>query len=242
VLFPALSRFAARADYDGLRERLGQGMRLVSLMLIPAAAATIALSTPITRLIYQHGAFGAQSTHEVSTALFWFSFSLPFSGLNLLLTRTFFSLQQPWLPTTMALGSLVVNLVVSLALYKPFGIAGPVIGTAVASAAMMALQARLARRELGGRLEGRETGSAVIAMCSAATVLGAVAWIVWAGLDQLFGRSVIGQIISVGGGLALGTLAYARAVLWMQIGEAHQAASFAARRIPAVRDLLGLRA
>src|SRR5436305_14019048 len=139
-------------------------------MLSPAAGITLALATPITRLIYQHGNFGPQSTAEVSTALFWFSFSLPFSGLNLLLTRTFFSLQQPWLPTTMALGSLVVNLVVSLALYKPLGIAGPVIGTAVANGAMMAMQARLARRELGGRLEGRQTGSAVIAMDSAAAI------------------------------------------------------------------------
>ncbi|MDX6664647.1 MAG: putative peptidoglycan lipid flippase [Solirubrobacteraceae bacterium] len=241
VLFPALSRFAARQDLEGLRERLGQGMRLVSLLLIPAAAATLALATPITRLIYQHGNFGPHSTHLVSTALFWFSFSLPFSGLNLLLTRTFFSLQKPWLPTTMAVGSLFVNLVVSLALYKPFGIAGPVIGTAVASAAMMALQARLARRELAGRLEGRETLAAAFAMCSAAAVLGAVAWIVWAGLDVVFGRSVFGQIVSVGLGLGVGAVAYARAVLWLRISEAEQVAQFAARRVPALRDLLGVR-
>jgi putative peptidoglycan lipid II flippase len=242
VLFPALSRFAARGDLDGLRERLGQGMRLVSLLLIPAAAATIALATPITRLIYQHGNFGPHSTHLVSTALFWFSFSLPFSGLNLLLTRTFFSIQRPWLPTAMAVGSLVVNLVVSLALYKPFGIAGPVIGTAVASAAMMGLQARLARRELRGRLEGRETAAAVVGMCSAAAVMGAVGWIVWAALDELFGRSVFGQIVSVGGALTLGALAYARAVLWLRISEAEQVAQFAARRVPLLRDILGVRA
>ena len=31
----------------------------------------------------------------MSEALFWFSFSLPFAGANLMLTRTFFSLQQP---------------------------------------------------------------------------------------------------------------------------------------------------
>ena len=240
VLFPALSRFAARADYDGLRSLLGRGMRLVSLLLIPASAATLALATPITRLIYQHGAFGSQSTHEVATALFWFSFSLPFSGLNLLLTRTFFSLQRPWLPTTMALGSLVVNLVVSLALYKPLGIAGPVIGTAVASAAMMLLQARQARIQLQGRLADRETGAAVFGMCSAAAVLGAVAWIVWALLDQVFGRSVLGQIISVGGGLGVGAVAYARSVLWLGIGEAQQAARFAARRVPALRGVLGV--
>src|SRR5436305_5365622 len=148
-------------------------------MLSPAAGITLALATPITRLIYQHGNFGPQSTAEVSTALFWFAFSLPFSGLNLLLTRTFFSLQRPWLPTTMALGSLVVNLLVSLALYKPLGIAGPVIGTVVSNAAMMLLQARMARRELGGRLEERETGAAAAGMLAAAAGLGAVSYIVW---------------------------------------------------------------
>ena len=63
------------------------------------------LAEPITRLVYQRGAFGAGSTDEVSEALFWFSFSLPFSGANLLLTRTFFSLQRPWFPTALAGGA-----------------------------------------------------------------------------------------------------------------------------------------
>jgi putative peptidoglycan lipid II flippase len=239
VLFPALSRFAARQDFAGLRERLAQGLRLVSLMLLPAAAATLALSTPITRLIYQHGAFGPGSTELVSEALFWFSFSLPFNGLNLLLTRTFFSLQKPWLPTAISVAGLIVNLVVSVALYGPLGIAGIVVGTAASSAATTLLLARLARRELGG-LEDRETLAAALGMASASAVLGAVAWIAWALLDAVFGRSLIGQVISVGGGLAAGTLVYARAVLWLRISEAEQVAGFAARRVPALRRLLGV--
>ena len=55
------------------------------------------------------------STNEVSLALFWFAFSLPFSGLNLLLTRTFFSLQKPWLPTKLAAMNMVVDVIVSVA-------------------------------------------------------------------------------------------------------------------------------
>ena len=136
VLFPTLSRFAARRDYDGLRAPSGNGVRQIALLLIPAAVFTAVLAEPLTRLVYQRGEFGAASTDEVSEALFWFSFSLPFSGANLMLTRTFFSLQRPWFPTALAGMSLVVNLGVSLALYKPLGIAGIVIGTAVASAAM----------------------------------------------------------------------------------------------------------
>ncbi|MBJ7343504.1 MAG: murein biosynthesis integral membrane protein MurJ, partial [Solirubrobacteraceae bacterium] len=140
VLFPSLSRLVARGDTDGLRALVGTGTRQNLLLLVPAAAATIALAVPITELIYQYGAFNAASTEEVSTALFWLAFSMPFAGLNLLLTRTFFSLQRPWIPSALAAANLVVNLIVSLALYKPLGIAGPVIGTVVASAGMTAAQ------------------------------------------------------------------------------------------------------
>ena len=110
VLFPTLSRFAARRDLDGLRATMATGVRQIFLLLIPAAAFTLVLATPIVRLVFQHGAFGAGLDRaRVRRALFWFSFSLPFAGVNLLLTRTFFSLQRPWIPTALAAGNLVVN-------------------------------------------------------------------------------------------------------------------------------------
>ena len=58
------------------------------------------------RLVYQRGEFTAEQTTLVATALFWFAFSLPTNGLFLLLTRTFFSLQRPWMPTAIAAGNL----------------------------------------------------------------------------------------------------------------------------------------
>lgn len=235
VLFPAMSRFAARADLEGLRDLVAHGIRQISLLLIPAAAATLALATPITRLIYEHGAFGPGSTELVAQALFWFSFSLPFNGINLLLTRTFFSLQQPWRPTQLALAALVVNLVVSLALYSPLGIAGPVIGTAASSLAMAVLQARGIRRRLGG-LEGRRTLTSIFAMTMAAVVLGATAYAGWALLDAALGRSLGAQLVSVGGGLLAGAAAYGRAVLWLCIPEAAQTWALIARRIPFPRS------
>ena len=137
------------------------------------------LAEPITRLVYQRGEFGAGSTDAVTEALFWFSFSLPFSGANLLLTRTFFSLQRPWIPTALAGMSLLVNAGVSAALYEPLGIAGIVIGTAVASAAMTVAQAFFLRRELHGFEIGRRRCKAVAAMLAASALLGIVAYEAW---------------------------------------------------------------
>src|SRR5690606_35939065 len=99
VLFPTLSRLAARADLDGLRATMANGMRRVRLLLVPAPVAILVLSEPMVRLIYGRGEFDAASTELVSEALLWFAIALPFNGLSLLLTRTFFSLQQPWVPS-----------------------------------------------------------------------------------------------------------------------------------------------
>jgi putative peptidoglycan lipid II flippase len=226
VLFPALARLSARGDIDGLRATMANGVRQIALMLIPMATITLVLAEPITRLIYQRGAFNAQSTDLVSTALFWFSFSLPFAGINLLLTRTFFSLQKPWTPTALAAANILVNLIVSLALYSPFGIAGPVIGTATASAAMTAAQARWLRRDLHGSLQGRETLAAVARMLAAAVLLGGVAYGVWRGLEAALGTRLVAQIVSVGVAIVAGLGVYAAAVLALRVREAHQVRAF----------------
>jgi putative peptidoglycan lipid II flippase len=222
VLFPALSRFAARRDLDGLRALTANGMRQIFLLLIPAAAATLALATPITRLIYQHGAFGANSTELVSTALFWFAFSLPFSGVNLLLTRTFFSLQRPWITTGIAALNLTVNVAVSVALYSPFGIAGIVIGTAVSSAVMTFAQMYFLRRELHGRLEVRRTLVVTAQITAASALLAGVSYVVWYGLERALGEALLAQVLSVGVALCIGATIYAVAVLALRIPEAQQ--------------------
>ena len=222
VLFPTLSRLAARRDFEGLRNTMGNGLRQICLLLIPAAVITLVLAEPITRLVYQRGEFGPASTELVSTALFWFSFSLPFSGVNLLLTRTFFSLQRPWLPTVLAAANLAVTAAVSLALYEPLGIAGPVIGTAVGTAVMTVFQGTALRRELHGSLQGRRTAAAVAKMLVAAAALGVVAYFTWSFLDDQLGRGLAAQVVSVSGGILAGAVVYGGMALLLSVPEADQ--------------------
>ncbi len=222
VLFPTLSRMASRRDPGGMRRAVGIGMRQINLLLIPAAVFMIVLTTPIVRLVFERGAFNAESTHLVSIALFWFAFSLPFGGLNLLLTRTFFAVQRPWIPTRLAALNMVVDIIVSLSLYKPLGIAGLIIGTVAANVVMTALQVNRLRIGFNGRLEGRQTTMITARILVASALLGGVAWVVWYALDALLGRSLPAQVVSVGGAGAAGVLVYMRAVLAMRVPEAHQ--------------------
>ena len=236
VLFPALSRLAARRDYDALSSTMASGVRQISLLLVPAAVFCGVLATPITRLIYEHGSFGPHSTDQVALALFWFSFSLPFAGVNLLLTRTFFSLQRPWIPTALATANMVVDAAVSLALYRPLGIAGLVIGTAVGSAGMTAAQAVFLRRVLSGQLEGRRTTLAVGQIALASAALGAVAWGVWRGLDAVLGRGVPAQVLAMTLAAASGLLVYVSGVVVLGVPEAGQLRRLLAGRLRRARS------
>src|SRR4029079_14316865 len=100
---------ANAGEIDNLRATMANGMRQILFVLVPAAAAILALSDPMIRLIYQRGAFDPAETAVVATALFWFAFSLPTNGLYLLQTRTFFSLQRPWMATGLAALDLAVS-------------------------------------------------------------------------------------------------------------------------------------
>ncbi len=197
-------------------------MRQINLLLIPAAAIIMVLAVPITRLVFQRGAFTAHSTHLVSIALFWFALSLPFGGINLLLTRTFFAVQRPWIPTSLAAVNMVVDVIVSVALYKPLGIAGLVIGTAAANVVMTALQIHRLRIGFNGRLEGDQTLMVTVRIVVASAILAGVSWLIWRGLDGLLGRSLPAEIIAVGLAITVGILVYARLVLAMRIPEARQ--------------------
>jgi putative peptidoglycan lipid II flippase len=230
VLFPQLSRLAARKDLAGLRDQVARGLRLIFLMLLPATAATLVLAEPITRLIFQRGAFNASDTTLVATALFWFSFSLPFSGVNLLLTRTFFSLQRPWVVTYLSVGNLIVNVGVSILLLR-YGVGGIVAGTAIADIAMAGAQFYVLRGLIHERIDLRETAEQVFGMLIAAVWFAITAWVSWYCLDWLLGASLPAQIIAVVGGLAVGFAAYAYVVLAMRLPEAEQLRRLVAGRL-----------
>jgi putative peptidoglycan lipid II flippase len=221
VVFPTLARFAAREEYDDLRSTMANGMRQILLMLIPAAAAILVLSEPMVRLVYERGEFTAAQTDLVAEALFWFAFSLPFNGLFLLLTRTFFSLQRPWVPTAISGMNLAITAIAAAALYGPFGVGGIVAATAIATAASVVAQCIVLRDDLGG-IEMTRLIASTIRVLAAASLLAAVSYFTWDALDEALGRGVAGQIISLGIALAAGAAVYFAAVIALRVPEAGQ--------------------
>lgn len=229
VLFPTLARFANRGDFDNLRKTLAKGMRQIAFVLLPATAAILVLAEPMTRVVFERGEFGPDATEMVSTALFWFALALPTNGMFLLLSRTFFGLQQPWIPTAIAGGNLAVTAIACALLYKPFGIAGIVAGTSIATTVAVIAQVVLLRPRIGG-IEAPAFIFSTVRILIGSAVLALVSYEAWDVVDHYVGRGLIGQIVSLTVGLGLGGIAYVAVCQILRVPELQQISNLVRRR------------
>jgi putative peptidoglycan lipid II flippase len=227
VLFPTLSRLAARGDVDGFRATVSSGLRQIAFLLAPAAVVSGVLAEPIVRLLFQRGAFTPAQTPVVAGVLAAFSAGLVFNGAMLLLNRAFFSLQTNWIPLAVAAGNLAANVVLDLVLYR-YGVWGIALATSIVNVGGTAALMILLRRRLG-RLEGGRTASAVVRISVASAVVAGVAYGVWRPLDATLGRSFPAQLASVGLALAVSAGAYLIACRALRVGEVETLLSLRAR-------------
>ena len=217
VLFPALARLAARNDLDGFRATVSTGLRQIAFLLVPASIVSAVLAEPIVRLVYERGAFTEADVTVVAACLAAFSLGLVFNGWMLMLTRGFYGLQSNWIPTGVAVGTLVLNAVLDVSLYR-VGIWGIPLATSLANIVGAGLLVFLLRRRVEGLDIVRVTG-VIVRVTVASLALGAVAFGVWDAIDRTLGRSVGAQIVSLCVSLAFGLLVYLGACRLLRVRE-----------------------
>jgi putative peptidoglycan lipid II flippase len=227
VLFPRLSRLAAREDSAGFRETVSLGIRQIGFLLIPASVVLAVLAEPIVRLLYERGAFGSSETGVVADALAAFTIGLTFNGMMLMLNRAFFSLQSPWIPTVVALANLALNAALAAA-FSSLGVWGIPLATSVVNIAGTAALLWIFRRR-EGRLGGRRIADAYARTLGASAVAGAAAYGTWLALDEALGRELGFQLLGVTLALAVATAVFLGAARILRIRELDALASLVRR-------------
>lgn len=148
VLLPELSRHLGAGRDLEARQSQSQSLFLSTLLSMPAAGALIALALPVVRVLFERGAFGAADSVLVAQALVAFAAGLPAFVLIRVLQPGFFSRKDTRTPTWFAFISLIINVVLSLALFPTLKHVGIALATSVAAWANVVLLAIfLARRD-----------------------------------------------------------------------------------------------
>jgi len=220
VLFPTMSRLATRGEMDGFRSTVARGLRLIAFTLLPAAAFSIVLATPIVRILYQRHAWTPAQTPVTADCLAAFSVGLVFNGAMLMLNRAFFSLQSNWIPTTVALGNLFLNALLDY-LFYPLGAWGIPLSTALVNVAGTVALVILFRREIGD-LGGWTTVSSIARILVASVMAGGIAYALWDPLDAALGQTFIAQAVTLAVGLGSGAAVYFASCRLFRVRELDQ--------------------
>ncbi len=110
VALPSLARSAARGDLEAFRRSLGEGLRLLSVLCLPAAAGLAICAQPIIAVIYQHGRFGPDDTQAAAQALAAYALGLTGYAAIKILGPAFYALNDAQVPMKVSALSVALNL------------------------------------------------------------------------------------------------------------------------------------
>ena len=139
AILPALSRQIRSGQPQEAQHLQNRAIELSLFLAMPAAVALVISAVPITRAVFQNGAFQARDTLMCAQALSAFSFGVPAYVLIKVLTPGFYGRQDTRTPVKLALISMVVNLIGNLILIGPLKISGVAVSTAIAAWVNVAL-------------------------------------------------------------------------------------------------------
>jgi len=212
VVFPLIARHAAQKDWPSLGEAYRRGMRLILVINIPAAVGLVVLASPIIRVLFQHGKFGAAATASIVPVFAAYAVGLPFFSFVNLALRAFYAQKDTATPVRAAALSFAVNLGLSLLLMGPLS----TVGLAIASSVAIVVQAWYLQTHLSRKHPELVFGLLVptlVKVSAAAVLMGLLITLGWRGWSALAGRGFLADLIALGGFIPLGVALYG-AVLW----------------------------
>jgi len=151
VTLPYLSRLWAKGDKTSFSQTLDWSLRLALLIAVPAAIGLFVLAEALVTALFYGGLFDEHAVRMTALALKAYAIGLVGFSFVKILAPAYFAREDTKTPVRIALGALLVNLVLSVALawyMTTSKIAGPHAGLAAATSVAAILNAALLYRGL----------------------------------------------------------------------------------------------
>jgi len=214
AVLPSLSRLASSEEMERFRRTLGMGLRIVTLLILPAAVGLLVLAAPVIALLFEHGAFTPYDTENTVRALRIYLIGLPFAAIDQLLIFAFYARKDTRTPVVVGVLGVLVYLAVALLLINPLGMLGLVLANSFQLGAHALIMLYLTHRFFDG-LRGQSLATTTVKVMAASVVTGGVVLASMPFLSGLSGFfSIWGELIPVVAGGALGVVIYG-AMIWL---------------------------
>lgn len=218
AILPTLSE-QALGRLETFKQTLGEGIRLVLALILPAAVGLFALAVPIVTLLFEHGQFTGQDTDITAWVLRIFLFGLPFAAVDQMLIFASYARKDTLRPALVGVVSILIYVGVAVALLGPLGLFSLMVADAVKHVSHTTIMFWILHRQIGG-LGGQRLPLATLKSLLAALATGLVAYATATIVaDLLPGAGLIQQMATVGAAGIAGLAIFTAAARLLRIRE-----------------------
>ncbi|WP_030163294.1 murein biosynthesis integral membrane protein MurJ [Spirillospora albida] len=235
ALLPRMSEHAAAGRMREVRDDFSSGLRLCSVIILPAAALMAALADEITIVLFAHGQTSVADALVIADVLRMFAIALvPFAAYQLML-RVFYSMQDTRTPAFVSVAVVATGIAMTVTAYHVLptdkiivGIAG---GFALAQTVGALVGWAILRRRLGG-MDGRRVALTYLKLIVALWPLLGFAYATHMIVDATLGRGMLPGMVALAVGSAGGGILYLVFTRLLRVGEVQTMISTVTRRLP----------
>jgi putative peptidoglycan lipid II flippase len=226
---PRLSQFFALGDEENYRATLGQGLRMVLLLIVPAAMILWVLGEPLIRLLFERNKFTPADTAQVAAALNIYVVGMLFAAIDYPLNLAFYARQNTRLPAIVGVVSVGFYLLAAWALRGPLGYLGLVWADSAKQMGHALIMITLISWQVGMRREMLGHGTLWIGLAGVGA--GLATWAVAVALNHVvvggLGHDLALLVVAGGAGM----LAYVLLLRWANLPELVMVNSWLLRRL-----------
>ena len=203
VILPALSRKHVDAHSEGFAHTMDWGVRMVTLLGIPAMLGLMVLAKPMLMVLFMRGEFSPQDVHQASLSLLAYASGLLNFMLIKVLAPGYYSRQDTKTPVKYGIIAMVTNMVFNAIFAYFYGYVGLAIATALSAFVNMALLYRGLHIAGVYQITKRTVLFIVRLVIAGAAMVAAILWqledmSVWLGWSFAHRSGVLGMLIGLG--------------------------------------------
>ncbi|WP_029825233.1 murein biosynthesis integral membrane protein MurJ [Vibrio parahaemolyticus] len=211
VILPALSRKHVDSQSEGFAHTMDWGVRMVTLLGIPAMLGLMALAKPMLMVLFMRGEFSPQDVHQASLSLLAYASGLLNFMLIKVLAPGYYSRQDTKTPVKYGIIAMVTNMVFNAIFAYFYGYVGLAIATALSAFVNMALLYRGLHIAGVYQITKRTVFFIIRLVIAGAAMVAAILWqlegmSVWLEWSFAHRSGMLGMLIGLGAAVCLAVL------------------------------------
>jgi putative peptidoglycan lipid II flippase len=147
AVYPSFSSLAADgAALQALDDKVRRTVAFLAYIVVPSSVGIVVLATPITRLLFERGAFDAQATVITASCVQMYAIGLLSQAILPVLHKVFYAFKNTVTPLLVGLGIVGFNMAGNILLSRYLGAAGIALATSITVTIGTVVYALLLRR------------------------------------------------------------------------------------------------